>query len=179
MRIGPHKKISVNGFFWENAFLSVGTFVDFYKMIPWLALTRATFISTHSSQRRLYILVRVNALSRATLISTNRTALHMGRINNGTVSMPSLGQLSFLQWKIILVRRWMGVSMPSLGQHSFLQANLDCLPKVYYVSMLSHGQHSFLRFQKENRSRWWNVSMPSHGQHSFLQKISFLAKCTR
>ena len=47
MKTAPYKKIAVNGVFFEKMLiLSVGTLVDFYEMIPWLALTRATLIST-------------------------------------------------------------------------------------------------------------------------------------
>ena len=46
-------------FFEKMCFLSVGTFVDFYEMIPWLAITRATLISTQilMIQPRQYFIV--------------------------------------------------------------------------------------------------------------------------
>ena len=120
MRIGPYKKIAVNGvFFKKMLILSVGTLVDFYEMIPWLALTRATLISTgkinkmptlndgcqcpHTGNTHFYEEGRqvqgehagcVNALTRATLISTK----------------------DFRKAE----RKWQKVSMPSHGQHSFL-----------------------------------------------------------
>ena len=73
MRIGPYKKIAVNGVFFEKMLiLSVGTLVDFYEMIPWLALTRATLISTARKGK--------------------------ARVKFLRVSMPSHGQHSFLLW---------------------------------------------------------------------------------
>ena len=70
MRISPHKKIAVNGDFFEKMIiLSVENYVDYSEMILWLALTRATLISTWPSLR--------------TVIFFN-------------VSMPSHGQHSFL-----------------------------------------------------------------------------------
>ena len=47
MKIAPHKKIAVNGDFFEKMIiLSVENYVDYSEMILWLALTRATLIST-------------------------------------------------------------------------------------------------------------------------------------
>ena len=60
-------------FFEKMCFLSVGTFVDFYEMIPWLAITRATLISTRTARAGNRGLICVNALTRATLISTYNT----------------------------------------------------------------------------------------------------------
>ena len=72
MRIGPHKKIAVHGDFFEKVLIfSVGTFVDFSEMILWLVLTRATLISTIDSIEEPSPVRSVNALTRATLISTD------------------------------------------------------------------------------------------------------------
>ena len=47
MKIAPHKKIAVNGDFFEKVLIfSVGNNVDLSEMIFWLVLTRATLIST-------------------------------------------------------------------------------------------------------------------------------------
>ena len=71
MRLGPHKKIAVNGDFFENAYFFCREFCCFFEMILWLALTRATLFSTRFEPYWACGTSCVNALTRATLISTS------------------------------------------------------------------------------------------------------------
>ena len=90
-----------------------------------------------------YRMLRVNALKRATLISTRR---HQRRHQRRHVSMPSNGQRSFLHLCGLKMSSSSIVSMPSNGQRSFLR-----------------------RYVRLGEAPGGGVSMPSNGQRSFLQ----------
>ena len=96
-------------------------------------------------------MVRVNALQRATLIST-------------TVSE-------------MLLNLYEDVSMPSNGQHSFLR---HCREHRSYRSRCQcppTGNTHFYAISKAEKRAATRVAMPSNGPHSFLQTQA--AECLR
>ena len=88
----------------------------------------------------------VNALTRATLISTARTEEVW--LIAAVCQCPHTGNTHFYWDSRLSSTAPKIVSMPSHGQHSFLRINHRNFQKTEIVSMPSHGQHSFLRYKR-------------------------------
>ena len=87
----------------------------------------------------------VNALTRATLISTQMQRQHMSE--SRTVSMPSHGQHSFLQDDEFSDGEFNEkCQCPHTGNTHFYDGNVGNSESGKLVSMPSHGQHSFLLY---------------------------------
>ena len=128
-----------------HSFLQVSSSFYLCRMLCVNALQRATLISTTKGVRNRCYCCCVNALQRATLISTYK--------KNGL--------------KILSVR----VSMPSNGPHSFLRGSEKARAGQCSVSMPSNGPHSFLHAKSYKERARKEVSMPSNGPHSFLRIV--------